>query len=216
MKNTKVTARFPFLIALFAAATAYAAGVPTLIDTVRTNGQIQTHLAWPADADRPYNITTSTNLAAGGWWLATNNPIAPTNLIGSARLVSTNRTQFYRVTARDTTGPAITYTYPATNGIGVGRFATLTVNVTDETGVDPSRFRLTYSGLTLTNGSPGVSASSNSFQYAPGTNAWGAYGATSAVTFVSAFKAPPAGVCRERQVCRSGLPVGRVGGRVRP
>ena len=94
------------------ALSSFAAGVPTLIDAVRTNGQIQTRLAWPAEADRQYDISTSTNLAAGGWWLATNNPIAPTNLIGGVRLASTNRTQFYRVAPRDTTGPAITYRFP--------------------------------------------------------------------------------------------------------
>ena len=181
-----MSARFPFLLALLAALPTFAAGVPTLIESVRTNGQIQTRLAWPAEADRQYDVSTSTNLAAGGWWLATNNPIAPTNLIGGVRLVSTNRTQFYRVAPRDTTGPAITYLYPASNAIGVGRFATMTVNVTDETGVNPSRFRLTCNSLTLTNGSPGVSASSNAFLYVPGTNAWGGYGTTSAVSFVCA------------------------------
>ena len=62
----------------------------------------------------------------------------------------------------------------------------MTVNVADETDVDTNRFALTCNGLTLTNGSPGVSASSNSFQYLPGTNAWGGYGATSVVTFVCA------------------------------
>lgn len=173
-------------IAGLAAAVAPPAGAQTAIQATRTNNQIQIHLGWAAEADRQYEVHTSTNLTAGGWSLATTNPVTPTNLIGEFRTTATNRAQFFRVVARDTQGPAITARYPATNGIGVGRFATLKVALSDETGVDTNRFALTFNGHTLTNGSPGVTVTTNLFQYVPGTNVWGDYGATSIVSFLCA------------------------------
>ncbi len=176
-----------FVFCLLASAIpAFAAGPPVAIEAVRTNGQVQTHLSWPAMDQRSYSITTSTNLGYGGWWPVANNPITPTNLMGDFRDLSTNSAQFYKVSALDTRGPDIIYRYPATNGISVGRFATLTLNLTDESGVDTNRFVLTCNGLTLTNGCPGVTVTTNSFQYVPGTNAWGDYGATSTVSMVCA------------------------------
>jgi formylglycine-generating enzyme required for sulfatase activity len=186
MKTTRIPTVLTLFIGWLGSLAAGSAAVPTMIEALNTNGQVQVHLSWPAEADRQYDILTSTNLGNGAWWLATPNPIAPTNLIGQFQQTSTNRTRFFQVAPRDTAGPEITARYPATNGIGVGRFATLSLALTDETGVDASRFALTFNSLTLTNGSPGVSASANQFQYAPGTNAWGDYGATSAVTFVCA------------------------------
>lgn len=174
------------LLQCFSAHAASPLGVPVAIDVNKTNGQTRAELKWPADGDRQYNVFTATNLNGGAWLLATNAPIVPTNLIGAFQHSSTNRVQFFRVAQRDTTGPAITSRYPATNGIGVGRFAILSLTLTDETGVDTSRFALSFNNAVLTNGSPGVSITSNSFQYVPGTNAWGGYGATSAVSFVCA------------------------------
>ena len=161
-------------------------GVPVVIELRKTNGQNRADLKWPADGNRQYDVLTTTNLTTGAWTLATNIPIVPTNLIGAFQHASSNCTQFYRVARRDTAGPAITSRYPATNGIGVGRFAILSVTLGDETGMDTSRFALSFNNAVLTNGSPGVSVTSNSFQYVPGTNAWGGYGATSAVSFVCA------------------------------
>ena len=161
-------------------------GVPVEIEIRKTNGLIRSDLKWPADGDRQYDVLTTTNLTNGAWMLATNLPIAPTNLIGAFQHSSSNRTQFYRVAQRDITGPTITSRYPATNGIGVGRFAIFSLALTDDTGVDVSRFALSLNNGVLTNGSSGVSVTSNSFQYNPGTNAWGGYGATSAVSFVCA------------------------------
>jgi formylglycine-generating enzyme required for sulfatase activity len=185
MKTTRIQTVLLF-IGWLGSLAAGSAAVPTMIEALNTNGQVQVHLSWPAEAYRQYDILTSTNLGDGAWWLATPNPIAPTNLIGQFQQVSTNRARFFQVAPRDTAGPEITARYPATNGIGVGRFATLSLALTDETGVDASRFALTFNSHTLTNGSPGVTASSNQFQYVPGTVAWGDYGATSAVTFVCA------------------------------
>ncbi|MBI5387673.1 MAG: SUMF1/EgtB/PvdO family nonheme iron enzyme [Verrucomicrobia bacterium] len=186
MKTTRVSIRLSLFITWLGNMAALAAGVPTLIDAVRTNAQVQVHLAWPAEADRQYDIFTSTNLGSSSWGLATNTFIAPTNLIGEFRHLSTDGAQFFRVATRDTQGPAITSRYPATNGIGVGRFATMTVNLADESGVDTNRFALTFNGLTLTNGSPGVTVASNRFLFLPATNAWGDFGATSVVSFACA------------------------------
>ncbi len=174
------------LLACLSVRAASPLGVPVAIEVRKTNGQTRADLKWPADGDRQYDVLTTTNLTGGAWLLATNAPIVPTNLIGAFQHSSTNRMQFFRVAQRDILGPAITSRYPATNGIGVGRFATLSLSLNDETGVDPSRFALTFNALTLSNGSPGVTATSNSFQYVPGTNAWGDYGSTSAVSFVCA------------------------------
>jgi formylglycine-generating enzyme required for sulfatase activity len=164
----------------------HAAGVPLLLEACKTNGQVQADLTWQADQARQYEVLTTTNVASANWWLATPNPLQPTNLVGHWQTLSTNRAQFFRLAQRDMQGPEITARYPATNGIAVGRFAALTVAVTDETGVDTNAFALTVSGVTVTNGSPGVTVSTAQFQYAPGTNAWGDYGGTATVAFVCA------------------------------
>ena len=175
-----------FLLGCPSTRAASSLGVPVAIDVRKTNGQTQADLKWLADGDRQYDVLTTTNLTGGIWAFATNTPIVPTNLIGTFQHSSTNRAQFFRVAQRDISGPAITSRYPATNGIGVGRFATLTLSLLDETGVDTSRFALSFNNTVLTNGSLGVSVTSNSFVYLAGTNAWGDYGATSAVSFVCA------------------------------
>lgn len=186
MTKRRTLTLLPSLILSGFIATTVLADVPTAIEAVTTNGQMQARLSWAAEADRHYDILTTTNLASGDWWLAAPAPITPTNLIGEFQHPFTNRTQFFRVAQRDIRGPEITQRYPATNGIGVGRAAALSVVVTDESGVDTNRFVLTFNGVPLTNGSPGVTVTANRFQYVPGANTWGSYGATSVVSFVCA------------------------------
>ena len=113
--------------------------------------------------------------------------VSPSNLIGQTLITTPDPARFFGVYALDTQDPVITYRYPATNGIGVGRSATLVVRLDDASGVDTNAFALKINGSTsLDSASPGVLAATSGFQYTPSTNIWGDYGGTAAVEFVCA------------------------------
>ncbi len=172
------------ILVLAATAGFGAEGVPTLVQVVTTNGQAQVDLSWASDADTFYEIYSTTNLATGPWTLAVAEPLSSTNLIGRLQLLSADKSRFFQIRKLDTQGPALVSRYPGPSDVGVGRLAPLTVTLADPSGLDTNSFRLTVNGTTLLfNGSAGVTVTTNSFVYEPGTNFWGGYGGTATVSF---------------------------------
>jgi formylglycine-generating enzyme len=161
-------------------------GVPVLLEEAsECNNSVRIELGWQAEPPHRYHVLTTTNLLSGGWSSTNQQPIQTTNLIGQFAVECSDSARFFKVQRLDTEGPTIVERYPATNGIGVGRSATLTVRVFDETGVDTNSFHLTIDGATtLTNGSPGVTATTNGLQYNPGAKTWGPYAGMVSVQFL--------------------------------
>ena len=160
--------------------------VPVLLNVAPSNGAVRAGLTWSADGESVYEPQTTTNLVAGPWESA-GDPVSPSNMVGETQVTTADPARFFRVQTLDTQGPAITYRYPATNGIGVGLSAALVVRLEDATGVDTNAFALTINGSTSLDGtSPGAIAATNGFQYTPPTNTWGSYAETATVEFVCA------------------------------
>ncbi|MEI7903039.1 MAG: SUMF1/EgtB/PvdO family nonheme iron enzyme, partial [bacterium] len=161
-----------------------AEGVPVQFQVGNTNGQALVDLAWASDADTFYEIYSTTNLAAGPWTLAVEEPLASTNLIGQMQLLSADTSRFFQVRKLDTQGPVLVNRYPGAGAVGVGRFATLSIALSDVTGVNTNSFSLMVNnGVPITPASAGVTVSSDRFTFAP-VEAWGAFGATVTVSFV--------------------------------
>ncbi|MEI7902003.1 MAG: SUMF1/EgtB/PvdO family nonheme iron enzyme [bacterium] len=162
-----------------------AEGVPVQLQVGNTNGLALVDLAWASDADTFYEIYSTTNLAEGPWTLAVAEPLASTNLIGQLKMLSADTTRFFQVRRLDTQGPVIMNRYPGVGGVGVGRFATLSIALSDVTGVDTNSFSLKVNyGVPITPASAGVTVSSDRFTYTPPAEAWGTFGATVTVSFV--------------------------------
>ena len=103
----KIIARFGVGLLAFALAGFICAdGVPTVFQVSNTNGQAQVDLAWVSDADTFYEIYSTTNLAAGPWTLAVEEPLASTNLIGQMKLFSVDKSRFYPARTYDNQWPA--------------------------------------------------------------------------------------------------------------
>ena len=159
-------------------------GVPIVMDNPSpTGGAFTAELQWQTVPPLQYDVLASTNLQDGNWVPLNQQPIPSVTQVGTWSLSSSNTTAFFRVSGRDQDAPMIMDRYPSTNGLGVGASAQLTVIFSDETGVDTNAFALVINGDNrLTNGSPGVTITSNTFSYTPGTNRWADYGGSAAIT----------------------------------
>ncbi|MDD4025974.1 MAG: SUMF1/EgtB/PvdO family nonheme iron enzyme, partial [Kiritimatiellae bacterium] len=180
----RVAAGLAVVLALAGTARAQdgAEGVTAALEVSHEEGMVRAGLAWLAEADTFYEIYSTTNLA-GPWELAVADPVNSTNLVGQMELLSAERSRFFRVRKLDTQGPAITARYPGAGAVGVGRFAALSLELSDSSGLNTNSCRLTVNGGTAqTNGCLGVTALPDGFQFAP-FEAWGDYGATVTVSF---------------------------------
>ncbi len=110
------------------------------------------NLVWPATPGLRYEVQQSTNLQS--WSTA---PGYPATAFGPAQQMpfSTAGTAgFYRVNQLDDQPPIIASQYPADGGFAVSRFANLTLQLADATGIDTTSLQLTIGSLgtfTLTN-----------------------------------------------------------------
>ena len=94
--------------------------------------------------------------------------------------------EFFRVEPIDDQAPVVESQYPAVNGFAVGRFADLSIGLTDATGIDPASIRLTVGASgQLAQGAPGLTISGNTVTYDSGDAALGAWGATLSATLVA-------------------------------
>lgn len=93
--------------------------------------------------------------------------------------------EFFRVEPIDDQAPVVEAQYPAVDGFAVGRFADLSIELTDATGIDPTSIRLTVGGTgPLAPGAMGLTISGNTITYDSGDAALGPWGATLSATLV--------------------------------
>ena len=93
--------------------------------------------------------------------------------------------EFFRVEPIDDQAPVVEAQYPSVDGFAVGRFADLSIELTDATGIDPASIRLTVGGTgPLAPGAMGLTISGNTITYDSGDAALGAWDATLSATLV--------------------------------
>jgi len=110
------------------------------------------NLVWPATPGLRYEVKESTNLQS--WTTARGYPAPAFGPAQQMPFSSTDTTHFYKVNQLDDQPPVITTQYPADGGFAVPRFANLTLQLVDATGIDTNSLQLTISSLgtfTLTN-----------------------------------------------------------------
>ncbi len=92
--------------------------------------------------------------------------------------------KFFRILPIDEQAPVVVAQYPAVNGFAVGRFADVTVELEDATGINPSTIQLTVGTLgTFGAGSPGFTFADNTITFdSGGDTALGTWGQTITVT----------------------------------
>ena len=95
--------------------------------------------------------------------------------------------EFFQIQPIDEQAPTLVSQYPAVDGFAVGRFADLSLQLADVTGIDPASIRLTVGASgQLAPGAVGLTISGNTISYDSGDAALGAWGATISATLVVA------------------------------
>ena len=109
-------------------------------------------LVWPATPGLRYEVQQSTNLQS--WSTAPGYPAAANGPAQQMPFATTNAAMFFQVRELDEQPPAIVSQYPQNGGFAVPRFANLTLQLSDVTGINTNSVRLTVGSLgtfTLTN-----------------------------------------------------------------
>jgi formylglycine-generating enzyme required for sulfatase activity len=112
-------------------------------------------LVWPATPGLRYEVRQSTNLQF--WSTAPGFPAAANGPAQQMPFQTTGNARFFQVRELDEQPPAIVSQYPPDGGFAVPRFANITLQVSDATGINPDSIRLTVGALgtfTLTNPPP--------------------------------------------------------------
>ena len=109
-------------------------------------------LAWPTTPGVRYEVLQSTNLQS--WSTVPGYPAAANGPAQSMPFATAGTAGFFQVRQLDEQPPAIVSQTPESGGFAVSRFADLTVQLSDATGVDTNSIQLTVGDLgtfTLTN-----------------------------------------------------------------
>ena len=110
------------------------------------------NLVWPATPGIRYEVMQSTNLQS--WSTAPGYPAAANGPAQQMPFQASGNAGFFQVKALDEQPPAIASQYPQDGGFAVPRFANLTMQLSDATGIDTNSISLTVGSLgtfTLTN-----------------------------------------------------------------
>jgi formylglycine-generating enzyme len=109
-------------------------------------------LVWPATPDLRYEVKQSTNLQS--WSTAPGYPATANGPAQQMPFLTDGKARFFQVRELDEQPPAIVSQFPQDGGFAVPRFANLTLQLSDATGIDTNSIRLTVGDLgtfTLTN-----------------------------------------------------------------
>ena len=109
-------------------------------------------LVWPATPGLRYEVMQSTNLQS--WTTAPGYPAAASGPAQQMPFQTTGNAGFFKVNQLDDQPPAIVSQYPQDGGFAVPRFANLTMQLSDATGIDTNSIQLIVGSLgtfTLTN-----------------------------------------------------------------
>ena len=109
-------------------------------------------LVWPATPGLRYEVKQSTNLQS--WSTAPGYPATANGPAQQMPFLTDGKARFFRLRELDEQPPAIVSQFPQDGGFAVPRFANLTLQLSDVTGIDANSIRLTVGSLgtfTLTN-----------------------------------------------------------------
>jgi formylglycine-generating enzyme len=109
-------------------------------------------LVWPSTPSIRYEVQQSTNLQS--WSTAPGYPATANGPAQQMPFLSEGQARFFQVRELDEQPPAIVSQFPQDDGFAVPRFANLTLQLSDVTGIDTNSIRLTVGDLgsfTLTN-----------------------------------------------------------------
>ncbi len=167
------------------AAAAWAVPVLTLAPD-ESGGGGGPRLAWSTEPGIRYELQESTDLQT--WITVAGYPTKAEALAQQQALdLAAGPRRFYRVKELDEQPPRIAMQYPPANGFAVGRFADVTAEFDDLSGVDPSSIRLTVGASgPFSVGAPGLTFTNNWLTFDSGDSALGGWGSTVTVSLVVA------------------------------
>ena len=135
-------------------------------------------LDWQAIPGQTYRVMTTTNLVDHSWQDAVAGGLVAGSVIGAYTEPLPARAAFFRVQKEDTNPPEIESLIPVADAIAVQSNATVSITVTDETGIDTNSILLTVAGWhDMTLASPYVTYDNGAVVFAP-PDALGQAGAT--------------------------------------
>ncbi len=102
-------------------------------------------LVWPATPGLRYEVKQSTNLQS--WSTAPGYPATANGPAQQMPFLTDGKARFFRVRELDEQPPAIVSQFPQDGGFAVPRFANLTLQLSDVTGIDANSIRLTVGSL---------------------------------------------------------------------
>src|ERR1035437_4364443 len=109
-------------------------------------------LVWPATPGLRYEVKQSTNLQT--WSTAPGYPATANGPAQQMPFLTEGKARFFQVRELDEQPPAIVSQFPQDGGFAVPRFANLTLQLSDATGIDTNSIQLIVGSLgtfTLTN-----------------------------------------------------------------
>jgi Sulfatase-modifying factor enzyme 1/Immunoglobulin I-set domain len=124
-------------------------------------------LDWQAIPGQTYHVKTTTNLADSWTDLTPGGFVAP-NVLGTYSHTTTDTTGFFQVMKKDTNPPEIATLLPTAGAIAVDSGTSVSIVLTDETGIDTNSIVLSVAGWTdLTLASPYLSYNANTLVFTP-------------------------------------------------
>ena len=102
-------------------------------------------VVWPATPGLRYEVQQTTNLQS--WTTAPGYPATANGPAQQMPFLTSGNARFFQVKELDEQPPAIVSQYPSDGGFAVPRFANLTLQLADATGININSIRLTVGSL---------------------------------------------------------------------
>lgn len=143
-------------------------------------------LVWPTTPGLRYEVRKSTNLQS--WTTAPGFPAPAPGPAQQMPFSSAGNARFFQVLELDEQPPAIVSQYPQDGGFAVPRFANLTLQLADATGINTNSLQLTVGNLgTFTLASPQLTFSNNVLTFLNGGSIpLGGWGSNVTATLIAA------------------------------
>jgi formylglycine-generating enzyme required for sulfatase activity len=165
---------------------AQAQGIPAIFPDEDPQTPADYRLVWPATPGYRYEIRQSTDLKA--WTLALGFPATADGPAQQLPFTAGSTPLFFQVVPLDEQPPAVANQFPTAGGFAVRRTSSLTMELTDATGVDPASLQLTVGSLgPVTTADPRLTFTNGVLTFAAGDSTpLGTFGATVPATLVAA------------------------------
>ncbi len=143
-------------------------------------------LVWPASPGQRYEVRQSTDLRT--WTVVPGFPATADGPAQQLPFTVGSAPQFFQVVPIDEQPPALANQFPSAGGFAIRRSTSLTVALTDVTGVDPASLQLTVGALApAVMGDPRLTFTNGVLTFTPAENtSLGIFGATVPATLLAA------------------------------